>query len=233
MQEAMSLLHTALEFEDDTGLAARGAAPSEQQPKDERPAEHKEAGTRGQERHGAALGGGGCGALLDVLRGRRALQDLFEILQVLLHHQLGVGDDPGGNLTGLAARRVPVVHLDLDAGALWRQLLEAHLARCLYVTVLGIPPYRLVGLVLGRLSIELELGSQRALDYPVGRIRTGRLDLLDVGHELRQVLQGLPVIVNFLGRSHHLYASFDSLWHLSSCAGCKYPSGLLTPLGHG
>src|SRR5215211_6475126 len=65
-------------------------------------------------------------------------------------------------------------------------ILEAHLARCLYVTVLGIPPYRLVGLVLGRLSIELELGSQRALDYPMGRIRTGRLDLLDVGHELRQ-----------------------------------------------
>ena len=65
-------------------------------------AEHQKARTRGQERYSAALGGGDCWTLLDVLGGRRALQDVFEISQVLLHHQLGVGDDPGRNLTGLA-----------------------------------------------------------------------------------------------------------------------------------
>src|SRR5215218_538650 len=201
MQEAMSLLHTALEFEDDTGLAARGAAPSEQEPKDERPAEHQEAGTRGQERHGAALGGGCCGALLDVLGGRRALQDLFEILQVLLHHQLRVGDDPGGYLTRLAARWVPVVHLDFDAGALRRKLLEAHLARCLHLTVLGVPPYRLVGLVLGRLSIELERCSERTVDQAMGRAGSRRPDMLCVWHEMRDVGSGLTATVDFLGRS--------------------------------
>src|SRR5215217_8984 len=84
-------------------------------------------------------------------------------------------------------------------------LLEAHLARSLDLTVLGVPPYRLVGLVLGRLRIELEPGPQRTLDHTVGRVGTRRTALFDVGHELRQVLQSLPVIVNLLDRSLYLY----------------------------
>src|SRR3712207_8905224 len=48
-----------------------------------------------------------------------------------------------------------------------------------YTTLFRSPPYCLVGLVLGRLCIELELGPQRTLDHPVGRVGTRRTDLFE------------------------------------------------------
>src|SRR3712207_9328537 len=83
----------ALELEDYARPLRAAATSPEQEPEDEPATYNHEASAGGQERHhGATLGRGGGGALLDLLGRRRPLDDLLEVPQVLLHHQLGVGD---------------------------------------------------------------------------------------------------------------------------------------------
>src|SRR3712207_4945082 len=149
-----------LELEDDAGLsAARAAAAPEQEPEYQPAAQDDEPRPRGQERDEGALGGGGGGPLLDLFGRRRPLDDLFEVLQVLLHHDLGIRDEPRGDLARLAARGVPVVHLDLYSRAARGHLPKAHLARGLDLAALGVPADGPVLLVLSGLSVELQAGA--------------------------------------------------------------------------
>ena len=110
------------------------------------------------------------------LRGRRALQNLFEISQILLDHQLGVGDDFGGNLTSLATRRIPVVHLYFDAGAFRVHLLEAYLARVWTLPFSVFHPIASLGLFWvvfasnSSLAPNGPLTTQWVVSGPVGRI---------------------------------------------------------------
>src|SRR5829696_2206995 len=220
------------EFEYDAGLAAR-AAPAQQEPEHGDSAHDEQAGARGQERDGTAVDVSCGGALLDFLRGRRALHDVPEVSKVLLQVCLRARGNPRGRLSYGATWRVPVVHLDLDAGSVRRHLYEAHLARRLHVAVVGVPADRLVGLVLGGPGVELGPVAQRSLDDPVGGVRARRAYVFDVLHELRQVLQGLPVVIDILYRSPYFHTRFDTLRHLSSCADYNHPSGLFTPVANG
>src|SRR5918994_6281595 len=194
-----------LKLEDYSGLAA-GATPAEQEPEHESSAEDEQAGARGEERDGTAVDVRCGGTLLDLFRGRRAFHDVPEVAEVLLQVRFRARRHPRGGLADRAARRIPVVHLDLDARAIRRHLLETNLARGLHVAVLGVPPDRLVGLVLGGLGVELGPVTQGPLDHPVRGVRPCRPYLLDVLHELGQVLQRAPVVVDLLNRNSYLYA---------------------------
>ena len=77
----------------------------------------------------------------------------------------------------------------------------------------AVPCYCAVVLLLGGLGLPLEGLAEGALDPPVGGVGSGGGDLLDVGHELGQVLQGLPVAVDGLHRGFYLYCSFNPLGH--------------------
>src|SRR3954451_6163998 len=173
------------------------------------------------------------GAMLNFLRCRRALHDVPEVPEVLLQVGFGSGGYPGGHLPDRAARGVPVVHLDLDARAIRRHLFEAYLARGLHVPIYGVPPDRLVGLVLGGPGVELGPVTQRSLNDPMRGVGARRPHLLDVLHEPRQVLQRLPVVVDLLNRGPYLYARIYPLRHLSSRADYNAPNAIFTPLARG
>src|SRR5215204_2481847 len=218
-------LTDCLELKDYATLFGGAAAPPAQEDeKEQGSAEDQKAGARGQEGEGAALGGGGGDALLDLLGGGGAFEDLLEVPEILVHHDLGVGDEARADLPDPAARQVPVVQRDLDPGAPRAHLLEADLARGLHVAVDGVPGDRLVLLVLGGLGVELHLGAQGALDPPVRPSRSDGPNLLDVGHETRQVLQGPPVVVDLLDRGLHYHAGIHSLGHRCTSLSLAVPA---------
>ena len=96
-------------------LVTRATTPTAAQKKQQsQPADDREARPRGEEGYDTTLGGGCGGVLLDLLRTRPAFHDLLEVLEVLVDHNLRVRYDSGTDLAELTARRIGVVHRDLD-----------------------------------------------------------------------------------------------------------------------
>ncbi len=102
-------------------------------------------------------------------------------------------------------------HVDLRTP--WRSLLEADLAAGHDLAVDRVPAYAAVGVHLGRLRVELYALTERALDPPVTGVLGGHLDLFDVGHKVRKVLEVGPVTEDVVDRSFHFDAIVYSLCH--------------------
>src|SRR5215217_7939522 len=94
-----------------------------------------------------------------------------EVLQVLAHLALWVGDGIRHHLTDLTTGRVSVVHRDVYARPALSNVLETYLPGCLDVLVVrAVPGYAALRAQLGGPSVELGRLSQRLFDPPVYRI---------------------------------------------------------------
>lgn len=112
-----------------------------------------------------------------------------EVLQVLTHLALGVGEGVSRELSDLTTRRIGVIHRDVYTRAALGNLLKADLSRGLDLIVVGtVPADTALGAHLGSLGIELNIGAKRALYLPVARLLVKHTDFFDVAHDLRKVL---------------------------------------------
>src|SRR5918998_2678204 len=116
-----------------------------------------------------------------------------EVFEVLAHIALGVRDGVGHDLPNPTARRVGVGHRYVYARAAGGDLLEAHLARGIYLALDAVPADAALGAHLGGPGVELYGLAQRPLDSPVVRLVVDHAHLLDVRHDRGEVLQVRPV----------------------------------------
>src|SRR5215207_9508413 len=145
-----------------------------------------------------------------------------EVLQVLAHLALWVGDGIRHHLTDPTTGRVSVVHGDVYARAALRNLLETHLPGGLDVVVVcAVPGNAALRAHLGGPGVELDRLAQRPFDPPMARIAS-HADLLDVAHDLREVLQVRPVREHLLQRRLYFDALLYALGHSLPFSSLRY-----------